>query len=154
MKVYLKIYSSTVFFQKLEAYGIVFPEFFRVVTFSFYLWASDLSSRICIHLKRIFANTYYWLSQTYHRSSSQKFYKISVKKFSKINKNTCFAVSGLFAVKTCNFIKERSPTQANSCEFLSLVHMKEKMVLSCLKVQQNSFKPLKQSMFTFTTKTF
>ena len=37
---------------------------------------------------------------------------------------------------------------------LSLVQMKDKMVLSCLKLKQNSFKPLKQSMFTFTTKTF
>ena len=37
---------------------------------------------------------------------------------------------------------------------LSLVQMKGKMVLSCLKLKQNSFKPLKQSMFTFTTKTF
>ena len=32
--------------------------------------------------------------------------------------------------------------------------MKDKMVLGCLKLRQNSFKPLKQSMFTFTTKTF
>ena len=32
--------------------------------------------------------------------------------------------------------------------------MKDKMVLSCLKLKQNSFKPLKQSMLTFTTKTF
>ena len=31
--------------------------------------------------------------------------------------------------------------------------MKDKMVLSCLKLKQNSFKPLKQSMFAFTTKT-
>ena len=38
--------------------------------------------------------------------------------------------------------------------YLSLVQMKDKMVLSCLKLKQNSFKPLKQSMFTFTTKTF
>ena len=37
---------------------------------------------------------------------------------------------------------------------LSLVQIKEKMVLSCLKLKQNSFKSLKQSMFTFTTKTF
>ena len=37
---------------------------------------------------------------------------------------------------------------------LSLVQMKEKMVLSCLKLKQNSFKPLKQSMCTFTTKAF
>ena len=32
--------------------------------------------------------------------------------------------------------------------------MKDKMVLSCLKLKLKSFKPLKQSMFTFTTKTF
>ena len=32
--------------------------------------------------------------------------------------------------------------------------MKDKMVLNCLKLKQNSFKPLKQSMFTSTTKTF
>ena len=32
--------------------------------------------------------------------------------------------------------------------------MKDKMVLNCLKLKQNSFKPLKQSMFRFTTKTF
>ena len=32
--------------------------------------------------------------------------------------------------------------------------MKDKMVLSCLKLKQNSFKPLKQSMFTFTKKRF
>ena len=32
--------------------------------------------------------------------------------------------------------------------------MKDKMVLSCLKLKQNSFKPLKQSMFTFATKRF
>ena len=38
--------------------------------------------------------------------------------------------------------------------FLSLVQMKDKMVLSCLKLKQNSFKPLRQSIFTFTTKTF
>ena len=37
---------------------------------------------------------------------------------------------------------------------LSLVQIKDKMVLSCLKLKQNSFKLLKQSMFTFTTKTF
>ena len=37
---------------------------------------------------------------------------------------------------------------------LSLVQMKDKMVLSCLKLKQNSFKLLKKSMFTFTTKTF
>ena len=37
---------------------------------------------------------------------------------------------------------------------LSLAQMKYKMVLSCLKLKQNSFKPLKQSMFTFTTKAF
>ena len=37
---------------------------------------------------------------------------------------------------------------------LSLVQMKDKMFLSCLILKQNSFKPLKQSMFTFTTKTF
>ena len=36
----------------------------------------------------------------------------------------------------------------------SLAQMKDKMVLSCLKLKQNSFKPLKQSMFTFTTKAF
>ena len=35
---------------------------------------------------------------------------------------------------------------------LSPVQMKDKMVLICLKLKQNSFKPLKQSMFTFTTK--
>ena len=29
-----------------------------------------------------------------------------------------------------------------------------KNVLSCLILKQNNFKPLKQSMFTFTTKTF
>ena len=38
--------------------------------------------------------------------------------------------------------------------FLSFVQMKDEMVLSCLKLKQNSFKPLKQSVFTFTTKTF
>ena len=38
--------------------------------------------------------------------------------------------------------------------FLSLVQMKDKMVLSCLKLKRNNFKPLKQSMFAFTTKTF
>ena len=27
--------------------------------------------------------------------------------------------------------------------------MKDKMVLNCLKLKQNSFKPLKQSMFTY-----
>ena len=32
--------------------------------------------------------------------------------------------------------------------------MKDKMVLSCLKIKQNSFKTLKQGMFTFTTKAF
>ena len=32
--------------------------------------------------------------------------------------------------------------------------MKEKIVLSCLILKQNSFKPLKQNMFTFTTKRF
>ena len=37
---------------------------------------------------------------------------------------------------------------------LSRVQMKDEMVLSCLKLKENSFKPLKQSMFTFTTKTF
>ena len=36
---------------------------------------------------------------------------------------------------------------------LSLVQMKDKMVLSYLKLKQRSFKPLKQSMFTLTTKT-
>ena len=30
--------------------------------------------------------------------------------------------------------------------------MKDKMILSCLKLKQNSFNPLKQTMFTFTTK--
>ena len=38
--------------------------------------------------------------------------------------------------------------------FLSLVQIKDKMVLSCLKLKQNNFKPLKQIMFTFTIKTF
>ena len=38
--------------------------------------------------------------------------------------------------------------------YLSLVQMKDKMVLSCLKLKQNSFEPLKQSIFTFTAKTF
>ena len=37
---------------------------------------------------------------------------------------------------------------------LSLAQMKDKMVLSYLKLKKNSFKPLKQSMFTFTTKAF
>ena len=37
---------------------------------------------------------------------------------------------------------------------LSLVQMKDKMILSYLKLQQNSFRPLKQIMFTFTTKMF
>ena len=37
---------------------------------------------------------------------------------------------------------------------LSVVQMKDKMVLSCLKLKQNSFKPLKQSMFTVATKVF
>ena len=37
---------------------------------------------------------------------------------------------------------------------LSLVQMKDKMVLSCLKLKKITFKPSKQSMFTFTTKTF
>ena len=37
---------------------------------------------------------------------------------------------------------------------LNLVQMEDKIVLSCLKLKQNSFKPLKQSMFTFTTKAF
>ena len=32
--------------------------------------------------------------------------------------------------------------------------MKDKMVLRCSKLKQNSYKPLKQNMFTFTTKTF
>ena len=32
--------------------------------------------------------------------------------------------------------------------------MKDKMVLSCLELKQNSFRPLKQRMFTFTIKTF
>ena len=32
--------------------------------------------------------------------------------------------------------------------------MKGKMVLSCLKLKQNSFKPLKQSMFTLQQKRF
>ena len=32
--------------------------------------------------------------------------------------------------------------------------MKDKMVLSCLKLKQNSFKPLKQSMFTLQQKRF
>ena len=38
--------------------------------------------------------------------------------------------------------------------FLSLVQIKDKMVLSCLKLKQSSFKHRKQSMFTFTTKAF
>ena len=38
--------------------------------------------------------------------------------------------------------------------YLSLAQMKNEMVLSCLKLKQNSFKPLKQSMFTFTTRAF
>ena len=37
---------------------------------------------------------------------------------------------------------------------LSLAQMKDKMVLNYLKLKKNSFKPLKQSMFTFTTKAF
>ena len=37
---------------------------------------------------------------------------------------------------------------------LSLAQMKDKMVLSYLKLKKKSFKPLKQSMFTFTTKAF
>ena len=32
--------------------------------------------------------------------------------------------------------------------------MKDKMVLSCLELKENSFRPLKQRMFTFTIKTF
>ena len=32
--------------------------------------------------------------------------------------------------------------------------MNDKMVLSCLKVTQNSFDSSKQDLFTFTTKTF
>ena len=36
---------------------------------------------------------------------------------------------------------------------LSLVQMKDKIVLNYVKLKQNSFKTLKQSMFTFTTKT-
>ena len=32
--------------------------------------------------------------------------------------------------------------------------MKDKMALSCIKVKQNSFRPLKQSMFILTTKKF
>ena len=39
-------------------------------------------------------------------------------------------------------------------QILSLVQMKGKMVLSCLKLKQSSFKSLRQSMFTFTTKAF
>ena len=38
--------------------------------------------------------------------------------------------------------------------YLSLAQMKNEMVLSCLKLKQNSFKPLKQSMFTLQQKRF
>ena len=37
---------------------------------------------------------------------------------------------------------------------LRLVQVKDKMVLNCLKLKRNSFKPLKQSMLAFTTKAF
>ena len=38
--------------------------------------------------------------------------------------------------------------------YLSLAQIKSEMVLSCLKLKQNSFKPLKQSMFTLQQKRF
>ena len=50
--------------------------------------------------------------------------------------------------------KEAKNKTINFFCYLSLVQMKDKMALSCLKLKQNSFEPLKQSMFTFTTKTF
>ena len=43
--------------------------------------------------------------------------------------------------------KEAKNKTINFFCYLSLVQMKDKMVLSCLKLKQNSFEPLKQSMF-------
>ena len=51
-------------------------------------------------------------------------------------------------------VKLELPKTYLETNFLSFVQMKDKMVLSCLEVKQNSFNPLKQNMFTFTTKTF
>ena len=50
----------------------------------------------------------------------------------------------------CGLCKSKTRDMAS----LSLVQMKDKMVLSRLKLKQKRFKPLKQSMFTFTTKMF
>ena len=132
-----KLREQKIFFSTVSIYGLLFLRGYRRLLIN------------CLNSKRSnfsFITVYFFTSTvfTFFTSTANPFIYFK-NQFSLV-----FFTTYLFHNMLINFAEKESPQRV----LLRPCSDERQKGLNCLKLKQNSFKPLKQSMFTSTTKTF
>ena len=132
-----KLREQKIFFSTVSIYGLLFLRGYRRLLIN------------CLNSKRSnfsFITVYFFTSTvfTFFTSTANPFI------YFKNQFSVVFFTTYLFHNMLINFAEKESPQRV----LLRPCSDERQKGLNCLKLKQNSFKPLKQSMFTFTTKTF
>ena len=132
-----KLREQKIFFSTVSIYGLLFLRGYRRLLIN------------CLNSKRSnfsFITVYFFTSTvfTFFTSTANPFI------YFKNQFSVVFFTTYLFHNMLINFAEKESPQRVS----LRPCSDERQKGLNCLKLKQNSFKPLKQSMFTSTTKTF
>ena len=132
-----KLREQKIFFSTVSIYGLLFLRGYRRLLIN------------CLNSKRSnfsFITVYFFTSTvfTFFTSTANPFI------YFKNQFSVVFFTTYLFHNMLINFAEKESPQRV----LLRPCSDERQKGLNCLKLKQNSFKPLKQSMFTSTTKTF